>query len=602
MRDFLNILEGRTVLTEAPDYLQMFAKVIAEKPVEDSLADLGLTPEQQDAYNQRRSDGIKESILEEIKWAKKILRRQDRIIWYLRLYRLRYLSTNPAAVEAEMAVFAKKGCDDVRDVKTYAIPNAGNNWRTMKTSLEHFSSMFERIPNLETVVFEWQSPNTVFTKLYDIENQWKQKRKGAIAHNEEDTVYIQFTDGFAWVLLDRASCDEEGDAMGHCGNRGSPKGGDRILSLRKPIMIDNEKHWQPSLTFILKRDGMLGEMKGKGNEKPAERYHRYIITLLESDIVKGIVGGGYMPQNNFSMSDLPEEDADRLMEKKPDLATFLFYYRKNGIDDVLVKKINDHGFGPNGTPFYGFDETKRYAKIGKYNNVYDFFEEHGTRDAKYAISIMNGEEEVNVHSYRSESERKDVWNDSIEDDVKTAIGRYMMANHPDDVSTWEENNDEDFEPDNHDAVLEIIEELQDDWVDALDNAYLSGQQAGTESEVYETFEKRADDWWELSDGSTQGMLIYARHPSTKLEDYNPTTLIHDTECWLAVKAEDFMKMISEMDADDIDNEGWLREEPDIAQPHYGWSGYSEEAASDHFTDHCPDYSKYQIEPEQAKAA
>lgn len=600
MRDFLNIVEGRTVLTEAPDYIQMFSrlfKLVASAPDVALDGKEDVTPEEQEHFRKLRLTNAQDEAQKEVNWAKSTLKRQDRIVWYLRIARARLLAQREGiggmeAFKADVASYASKY--DSSNVEGMILTAAKD--RMLKHTLEHFMSMAEVIPQVQNIVFEWQTPYQLFNVMHEQEKVWREKRKGAIKHNDEDEVYIQFTDGFAWVLLDRASCEEEGDAMGHCGNRGSPKGGDRILSLRKPILIDGEKHWQPSLTFILKRDGMLGEMKGKGNEKPAERYHRYIISLLESDIVKGIVGGGYMPQNNFSMADLPEEEAERLMEKKPDLATFLFYYKKNGVDDVLIRKIDDAGFD-----FMGFDETKRFAKLKKFKDVHEFFEETGTHDAKYAVKLLTGEEEVNVHSYGSKDERENVWND-LDTAIQVSIGRYMVANHPDEVSMWEENEGEDYDPTNTSATLEIIEELDDAWVEALNGAYLAGQQTGTESEVWEAFQKRADDTWELCDGSTPGMLVFARDPSVKIEDYDPAKLQFDTECWLGAKTEDFMKLIGEMDAADIDYSGWLAEEPDIAQPHYGWSGYSEEAAQEHFTDNCPDFSKYEIAPEQAKAA
>lgn len=58
---------------------------------------------------------------------------------------------------------------------------------------------------------------------------------------EIDTVFLQFSDGWAWWKLSRAYCSEEAKAMGHCGNVvGQSKTDERILSLRKPVKVGGE--------------------------------------------------------------------------------------------------------------------------------------------------------------------------------------------------------------------------------------------------------------------------------------------------------------------------------------------------------------------------
>lgn len=116
---------------------------------------------------------------------------------------------------------------------------------------------------------------------------------------------LNFPDGYSWVDLERGYCDIESETMGHCGNRGSIQG-DTILSLR-------DKQNRPHLTFILNK-GNLGEMKGKNNDKPNSKYHPYIIELLKMPIINKIVGGGYLPQNNFKLEDLTKEQAEEIVK------------------------------------------------------------------------------------------------------------------------------------------------------------------------------------------------------------------------------------------------------------------------------------------------
>ena len=141
---------------------------------------------------------------------------------------------------------------------------------------------------------------------------------------------IEFQDGSAWFNLNREECKQEGESMGHCGNTAGYKTTDTIYSYRTPHP-DKENHWIPHLTFIYNEEsGMLGEMKGYGNQKPVKKYHDVIKTLIMSEHIKGIVGGGYLPEENFSVWDLA--DAEELVEKKPKLA-----------GDNLTKYINNMG-------------------------------------------------------------------------------------------------------------------------------------------------------------------------------------------------------------------------------------------------------------------
>lgn len=127
---------------------------------------------------------------------------------------------------------------------------------------------------------------------------------------------LAFPDGYSWVDLERRYCELERDTMGHCGNVGGALD-DTILSLRDKKNI-------PYLTFILNK-GILGEMKGRGNDKPSTKYHPYIIELLKLPIIKRIKGEGYLPEKNFKLSDLKEDQLEELIKIKPNFENdFLF--------------------------------------------------------------------------------------------------------------------------------------------------------------------------------------------------------------------------------------------------------------------------------------
>lgn len=163
--------------------------------------------------------------------------------------------------------------------------------------------------NLETTIEKIENENVLWHQQM-AQQETKIGMRGRIGKKA-----IVFPDGWSWVNLDRGYCEIEGRAMGHCGNAGAVAG-DTILSLRDPKNV-------PYATFILNK-GALGEMKGRSNKKPDPSTHKYIKTLIMSPLVKTIKGGGYKPENNFDISDLPQSEQKEVLKQKPSLGfTFM---------------------------------------------------------------------------------------------------------------------------------------------------------------------------------------------------------------------------------------------------------------------------------------
>ena len=160
--------------------------------------------------------------------------------------------------------------------------------------------------------------------------------------------------------------------MGHCGNVPSQRPGDQILSLRRQVQRGDIARWYPVATFILDRDGQLGEMKGRGNDKPASKYHPYIAELLRHRLISGIKGGGYEPQNNFSMSDLDPAAREQLIRQKPALRGLLSYYEEEGMTDRVLAML-DQQMASRGLPEYeSFDRAKREFVLSTYRDLEQF--------------------------------------------------------------------------------------------------------------------------------------------------------------------------------------------------------------------------------------
>ena len=373
MRQFINILtEGKQ------DYDAMI------NPVLDAILASGRDPNsirRDDPaidLNNRYRDKIKESWAKQIKSAREILRKQDRVVWYLRLARMTTIENyekilDPAKInKIKQEYFQRVGT---------SIENDDFDLLNSLTTLEHYLSL--PIPEIQDYQFRFQSYREVISDFDLAETRWKEIADRSI-EDDDATVIIDFKNGWFWMNTNKAYCSKEAKAMGHCGN--SPRSGssDRLLSLRKKISMGKDRstgqeivRWEPHLTFILNGNGMLTEMKGRGNDKPTEKYHTMIVALLRDPIIEGIVGGGYLPENNFSLNDLDEEVKEELIEEKPDLGSVADLYRaEGGLTPKVKNRLADFLSGMNPSmDIYGFGtENKEEVILAQWDEMVTFFQ------------------------------------------------------------------------------------------------------------------------------------------------------------------------------------------------------------------------------------
>jgi len=279
---------------------------------------------------------LREQIKQDVNWARKTLRKNDRIIWLLRWSRLWYQSSSGIAEPSRSGALQQYNWR----FQTSYLAGDLRSPAVMKAHLSHFLGL--PIPEIQNYVFRTESPRHLFDLFAGFEAEWRRRieeEQSLITPEDEDEILISFQDGFAWWLLPRGGCPVEANAMGHCGNVPSQRPGDRILSLRRKVRRGDVERWYPVATFILDADGQLGEMKGRGNDKPAPKYHPYIVELLRHHIIAGLKGGGYMPENNFSMSDLDPQTREQLIAGKPELKGLLGYYEDEGMTERVLDML-----------------------------------------------------------------------------------------------------------------------------------------------------------------------------------------------------------------------------------------------------------------------
>lgn len=204
----------------------------------------------------------------------------------------------------------------------------GDIKHNLLSHLNHFLSL--GISKIDNYRFSNQKMSDVISQFREWEYEWQKEAKTSFDDTEEhptQTVLKKYPNGFEWVSLNKTYCEKEGSAMGHCGNRPSAREGDNVISLRKVEMRGKQRFVRPSLTFIYNNiDRQFGEMKGRANEKPNQKYHEYIVDLL---LMKDKTGNflfkklnpdyGYMAENNFRISDLNKIHLQIIKDQRPDL-------------------------------------------------------------------------------------------------------------------------------------------------------------------------------------------------------------------------------------------------------------------------------------------
>lgn len=196
--------------------------------------------------------------------------------------------------------------------------------KEIKPHLEHFAGS-QHIPDIAQVRFDPHHDfNAGLEMLNNAQNQYEQKissGKNVVKPSKGTEKILDLGNNMAWFSLGKPACTAEGRAMGHCGNDPSQKPYHDVLSLRTIHNIKGKEHHEPHATFILDKDnGTVGEMKGRANQKPIEKYHPHIAKLFAHT---GYVpfGGGYTEENNFHIDDLSPELKQHVFKHNP--AAFL---------------------------------------------------------------------------------------------------------------------------------------------------------------------------------------------------------------------------------------------------------------------------------------
>lgn len=580
----LSAIEAESVLLEGQDYNSMFKSLFdhVRKLAKENAKD----EEDKNKIQEldKKLQEFEKIAGEKINFARTNLKKNDRVVWYLKIIRLfmihslifqessLFLNTNDlnknlvGLQNKELAGFSNPQ-STLHFVGNYYSPI--RHWaNNLDIPLQHYFSL--PIADIQNVVLLKQSPENILETFHDIEKEWNEKQVQVTTQEEHHEVVLKFPDGKAWFNLNQEYCEKEGKAMGHCGNKASYDSGDTILSLREPVKGKTTTEWRPLLTFILHDTGFLGEMKGRGNAKPAAQYHNYIIELLKLPIIEGISGGGYAPERNFSLKDLPENEQKDLYEVKPVLAPLTYQYEKNGFNAFLWKraltKLEDQIPDLAGkTNPVKFDNKDKSVILEQFKNLKEFLEHCGTysgagrkdNTVSYVMDYYNGDNTVDYSPEVNFSEIKDFIND-LPDEYKTALESYVKNKYK-------------TETEDADDIAQTLEENSDETFDLIRSSLIDGYRAGYETDMFNAFKKAIINW------SAEGMHLKFQYSGDHPHFDEPVELV--------MAADDFFNVLDDGKGELLFYEGtWVPrdEAPYLDEPRYGWSGYEKETAMERF--------------------
>jgi hypothetical protein len=509
-------------------------------------------------------------------FSRKNLKRNDRIVWWLKWYRILKLTSgiqqlkndpeNPLLIKMQkMLDKAAKGmpanhvAQDARGFNSEFGKVGGSN-------LNHYISMMNQVPSMDNVVWDAaNTPSELKTKLDKKQAEWQQAADQEIDVDKYDDVanagrspWKKVIDygAQAWVLIDKGYCDLEGKAMGHCGNNQYGNEGARILSFRT---IVNEKRHKPHLTFIIDEAGFLGEMKGRANEKPAPKYHKVIIDLLLSDMVNGLKGGGHDPANNFSLDDLEAAQQEVICNKKPELAPLAYKVKKGTATakdfEWMGEIFGDSNIMQSGT--FEVDLKNKTVRLEKFPDVDDIVfwaERYNFNNLKFMTEIVV-DGYIEQYEYpRPDNDDLQTILDGIDDKWRLALEKYVEQNMTD---------PDEYSPDDLIQIISGDDEL-DEVSEAFDTGHMAAIDTGSYDDLYAHFDRALRDNG-ISFDQTHGQYVWKTSIDNAMDLFNEIT----------------------EDEGQYDTRETARSElqlSDADEARYGYSGFHAESGSERLTD------------------
>ena len=524
------------------------------------------------------------SIINQWKWAKQVLKKNDRITWFMKIIRLAFIfhrtefrrsGTNTPEQQNQIDAIFIKELDKFNKKADHKLTSGVlnrtyMNIESLKSDLEHFLSL----PIQSIINHEFKNDNPdVLTELFSkAEQEWASTKSQYIQDDPDLEVFLQCDSNFTWFDLETPSCMEEGASMGHCGN--TPASNDRnqtIISLREKHMIGNEVWWRPVVTAIFhKKEKSFGEIKGRANEKPADRYHKYIVKILTDSRIKSIHGGGYKPETNFSIFDLPESVRTKLLDMKPDLATFfekIEHYPSDSkivIDALAAANIKIDTI--KNMKFFILPDNTKYITT----TTSELVDDYGNSTVKYVYGILSGDS-FDEPDYSTSID--DVVN-ALSSSQRDTLKEKLQNEFPDYA-------DETDDFDDFDQLIQLVFDNEDETIlHDINVAYEDALRSGAKSEMFDDFNAALDNVWYEDEYNSVEIHYIPIDTTVNILD-RKWKVIFEVYSTIAGYKETSMGGGGLTGADGlkafmIDKIGSREDALTLDEPRYGWSGFDDE--------------------------
>jgi len=441
----------------------------------------------------------------EISWAMSKLKREDRVIWYLNQVRpyMRIMAEyRQNVVDFERSKKTRR--DQTRLAKFQkAAKNAHSMYQVTvgsKNDLAHYISNAEVNGYRSILDFQFKNSYKVKEILETFESMEKtEEMKGPerVIEKSDEKEFLKFGDGWAWHEIPRESCEKEGKAMRHCGNVGSGRG-NTILSLREPVKVKRKVYYKPHATFIYSK-GVLGEMKGFANEKPGSHLYKYITALLKDDRIKIIGGGGYLPENNFDLNDLPDGERKALLKQKPGLESMKAYYEHHGMDEYVEKVIAPYEvkLSKDGKSFILATDTLKEIALTTSTRLLN--QGYGKVHDELKSDVEQLDDHIEMYDLHTDQDHYEEILEALDSTTHRKLLEHVQKTNPDIKS-------------NSDLAHEVYLNEDDQWdmlKDAFESACLDAAEAGASSALYRHVKSYVDDF-----ESDHGVVIKYDHWDT----------------------------------------------------------------------------------------
>ena len=189
--------------------------------------------------------------------------------------------------------------------------------------------------------------------------------------DDKDEIIHTFENGFQWILRRSNKCPKSRESMGHCAT--ASKSDMYLLRLVKDSAEYVTVDWHPTKKVTV-------QIKGKGNKKPIDKFHPYIVWLIQNKEWGGIevlkTDSGYLPNTNFHLGELNPELAASIYGANPDIMNIhsMLKYTPNNNKDGLITNLFKYESFVNKLIPYGFSK---------------FFEMVENKDSVNGIIIKN---------------------------------------------------------------------------------------------------------------------------------------------------------------------------------------------------------------------